>query len=157
MDWLFERIKSFLKIVVDENQECARLVADSERFRVETKTNKMQNLLRTSLKTAIRDLREIKADKSVSMLLGQGFTIAVKGSILTIIKRDGGWSFHGSWNRGAHYWTQEVATKGAAELQPHTPLDLEVIHYNDIRDRHEKAVREMVCTLFKHRHNPALA
>jgi hypothetical protein len=109
--------------------------------------------IKEMLRLYLRDLREIKANKSVPCLLGEGFTIAIKGSPQTIIKRDGGYAFHGSWNRGAIYWRQEVAEKGMAELQPNTPLDLEVIHYNDIRDRHEKVARDMVCTLFKHRHH----
>ena len=117
----------------------------------------MQNIHRASLKNFISDLREIKANKSVSMLLGQGFTLAVKGQISTISRQGGGFNFSGTWNRGVSYWTQEVATKGAEQLRSSLPFEIEVIHHNDIRDRHEKVAREMVCTLFKHRHNISLA
>ena len=117
----------------------------------------MQNIHRTSLKNFINDLREIKRNKSVSCLLGQGHTIAVKGQISTISRQSGGFNFSGTWNRGVSYWTREVATKGAEQLRSSLPFEIEVIHHNDIRDRHEKVAREMVCTLFKNRHNIALA
>ena len=117
----------------------------------------MKSIIRTSLKNFIRDLREIRNNKSVPVLLGQGYTIAVKGRISTISRQGEGFNFSGTWNRGASYWTREVATKGAEQLRSSLPFEIEVIHHNDIRDRHEKVAREMVCTTFKHRHNISLA
>lgn len=110
-------------------------------------------MIRQHLKNMIRDLREIKANKSVPCLLGQGFTIAVKGSTNTIQRIDGGFNFGGTWNRRTSYWTREVAQKGLAQLQ--TPLELEVIHHNDIRDRHEVEARQFVSTFFKFRNQAA--
>jgi hypothetical protein len=98
----------------------------------------VKNIFRQSIKNLIRDLREIRRDKSVPCLLGQGYTIAVKGSISTIYRQSGGFiKFTGTWNRGVSYWTQETATKGAAQLRSSLPFEIEVIHHNDIRDRHE--------------------
>jgi hypothetical protein len=112
----------------------------------------MKNFIRNHIKTLIGDLREIRANKSVPVLLGQGYTIAIKGQISTIQRQDGGFNFIGTWNRGASYWTRERAEKGAAQLQPGLPFELEVIHHNDIRDRHEAVALEFVKSYFPHRH-----
>jgi hypothetical protein len=112
----------------------------------------MKNI-RSYIKTLISDLREIKRNKSVSCLLGQGHTIAVKGQISTISRQGGGFNFSGSWNRGASYWTEEVAAKGAAQLRSSLPFEIEVIHHNDIRDRHEAFAKDSLCSFFKHRNS----
>jgi hypothetical protein len=109
----------------------------------------MKNLIRQHLKTVIRDLREIRNNKSVPVLLGQGYTIAVKGQISTIQRVGKGFNFVGTWNRGASYWTREVAEKGLAQLD--VPLQLEVIHHNDIRDRHEAYALNYIKSFFPHR------
>ena len=111
----------------------------------------MKNQIRQILKTCIRDIRETRSNRSVPCLMGEGFTIAIKGRSQTIQKNDQGYSFFGMWNRGAIYWKQETAIAGMNELQGSVPFELEVIHYNQIRDRHEENAREMVCSLFKSR------
>jgi len=113
----------------------------------------MKTMIRQHLKTMIRDLREIRNNKSVSCLMGQGYTIALKGGIQTIQRKDGGFNFVGTWNRGASYWTREVAEKGLAQLD--VPLELEVIHHNDIRDRHEVHAKQFVSSFFKFRNQAA--
>lgn len=113
------------------------------------------NIIRTSLKNSIRDLREIRNDKSVPILLGQGYTLAVKGQISTISRQGAGFNFSGTWNRGVSYWTKEVAAKGAEQLRASLPFEIEVIHHNDIRDRHEAVALELVKTLFRNRNKIA--
>jgi len=98
----------------------------------------MKNQIRQILKTCIRDIRETRSNRSVPCLMGCGFTIAIKGRTQTIQKNDQGYSFFGMWNRGAIYWKQETAIAGMNELQGSVPFDLEVIHYNEIRDRTKK-------------------
>jgi len=112
----------------------------------------MKNI-RSYIKTLIRDLREIKNNKSVSCLLGQGHTIAVKDGISTISRQGNGFNFSGTWNRGVSYWTEEVANKGAAQLRTYLPFEIEVIHHNDIRNRHEVFAKNALCSLFKHRNS----
>jgi hypothetical protein len=116
------------------------------------KINTVKNI-RSYIKTLISDLREIKRNKSVSCLFGQGHTIAVKGGISTISRQGKGFNFSGSWNRGVSYWTEEVATKGAAQLRSSLPFEIEVIHHNDIRDRHEAFAKNAICSFFKHRNS----
>jgi hypothetical protein len=117
------------------------------------KTKKVKNIFRKSIKTLISDLREIRRDKSVPCLLGEGYTIAVKGSISTISRQGDGFNFTGTWNRGVSYWTQETATKGAAQLRSSLPFEIEVIHHNDIRDRHEAFALSTLPAVFKLRNS----
>jgi hypothetical protein len=149
--------KIFLKIILDnpsglDNVESIEGNPPTNKTQ-NRKTKKVKTFIRKNLKTLINDLREIKANKSVPVLLGQGFTIAVKGQIQTINRQDGGFNFIGTWNRGASYWTREKAEKRLAQLQPHVQLDLEVIHYNDIRDRHEVFAKSAVSSYFKIRNH----
>jgi len=113
----------------------------------------VKNIFRQSIKTLINDLREIRRNKSVPCLLGEGYTIAIKGTISTISRQGGGFNFSGTWNRGVSYWTQEAATKGAEQLRSSLPFEIEVIHHNDIRDRHEASATNILPVVLKLRNS----
>jgi hypothetical protein len=115
----------------------------------------MKNQIKSLIKTYVRDIRETRSNRSVPCIMGSGFTIAIKGRTQSIEKREGGYSFLAMWNRNSIYWTKKTAIAGMKELQPRVPFDLEVIHYNDLRDRHEKVASEMLCSLFKVRNQIA--
>jgi hypothetical protein len=117
------------------------------------KPKKVKNTFRESIKNLIRDLREIRRNKSVPCLLGEGYTIAIKGTISTISRQGSGFNFSGTWNRGVSYWNQETAIKGAEQLRPHLPFEIEVIHHNDIRDRHEASAINILPTVLKLRNS----
>ncbi len=108
-------------------------------------------IIRESIKAAIENIRETRANRSVPCLMGYGWTIAVKGQTTCIEKREGGFSFFGMWNRRSVYWKQETALAGMREIQPNVPFELEVIHHNDLRDRHEQVSTDIVKTFFQNR------
>lgn len=83
--------------------------------------------------------------------MGCGWTIAVKGQTTCIEERGEGYSFFGMWNRRSIYWKQETAIAGMREIQPKVPFELEVIHHNTLRDRHEQVSTDIVKTFFRHR------
>jgi hypothetical protein len=113
----------------------------------------VKNIFRQSIKSLIRDIREIRRNKSVPCLLGEGYTIAIKGTISTISRQSNGFNFSGTWNRGTSYWTQEAATKGAEQLRSSLPFEIEVIHHNDIRDRHEASAINILPAVLKLRNS----
>jgi hypothetical protein len=51
------------------------------------------------------------------------------------------------------YWTQEAATKGAEQLRSSLPFEIEVIHHNDIRDRHEASATNILPVVLKLRNS----
>jgi hypothetical protein len=112
-----------------------------------------KKLIRESIKSAIENIREARANRSVPCLMGCGWTIAVKGQTTCIEERGGGYSFFGMWNRRSIYWKQETALAGMREIQLKVPFELEVIHHNILRDRHEQVSTDIVKTFFRHRND----
>jgi hypothetical protein len=107
------------------------------------------NIRRQALRSFIRDIRECRIDQSIPMMVGQGYTIAVKSTGSAIARKQevapGAYNFEGSWNRKTSYWTQQDAAKIAAKLRVSRPeLELEVVHRNDLRDRTLATALQMV-------------
>ena len=84
------------------------------------------------------------------MVVGYGFTIAIKDSFSAICQIDDGYNFMATWNRKSTFWTKSVATKNLAEIQAQRPeLKLEVVHQNDLRDRTEAHAASTINSFFK--------
>ncbi len=101
----------------------------------------MKAIIRDSIKQAAKDLREIRRNKSCSILLGAGYTIAIAGSFCSIrpMESNTAYNFTASWNRGSIFWSEQSANNKLNKLIAQRPeLKLEVVHQNDLRDRHEK-------------------
>lgn len=101
----------------------------------------MKTIIRDSIKQAAKDLREIRRNKSCSILLGAGYTIAIAGSFCSIRPMDSNtaYNFTASWNHGSIFWSEKSASIKLNKLREQRPeLKLEVVHQNDLRDRHEK-------------------
>jgi hypothetical protein len=100
-------------------------------------------IIRDSIKTAVKDLREIRRSKSCSILMGYGHTVAVKDTFSSIRQwvegADSAYNFTATWNRRSTFWSEVGATKNLDRLRKQRPeLKLEVIHHDDLRSRHEK-------------------
>lgn len=119
-------------------------------------TSKISSInLRNVIKSLVEQVRECRVDRSIPMIVGQGFTIAKKGDLCSIVREKEGFSFRGTWNRESSYWTKEDATKVAAAIagsvKDRTGWELEVIHRNDLRDRHEKGYMATIKSVWKMR------
>lgn len=116
--------------------------------------NEIKSTIRQSLRSFIRNVRECRRDASVPMIIGEGYTIAVKSTGSAIARVEGGWNFSGTWNRRTSYWNKQDAWQVAAKLRESRPeLELEVIHRNDLRDRTLATALKMVPSLWRIRHN----
>lgn len=115
------------------------------------------------LRSVIHDLanqvRECRTDRSIPMLIGQGYCIAKAGSISSLARvkgQPGSFNFVGSWNRSTSYWDKKTAQKVLESVAPDVKArngwELEVIHRNDLRDRHEESYLATLRMLFKGRH-----
>jgi hypothetical protein len=105
-----------------------------------------QTETRRVIRTLLDLARECRRNRSIPALLGQGWTIAVRGTG-NLIEQHGGnrVSFFGMWNRRTTYWTQEDARRALDFYAPHFPhLDLELVHHNEARDRTEKATLDVL-------------
>jgi hypothetical protein len=104
----------------------------------------MNQLIRDSIKTSIRDLREIRRSKSCSALMGYGHTVAVKNTFCSIRQwvdgeSNNAYNFTATWNHRSTFWSKLGATKNLDKLRKQRPeLQLEVIHHDELRSRHEK-------------------
>lgn len=128
-------------------------MALSEKHNTPNNTMKT-NVTRTVIKGYINDLREIRADKRIPCLFGQGHTVALKNgntAVRIIDRTSGKLDLMGRWNRDTSYWTQDTAHNVMVNLSKQVDLDLEVIHRNDLRDRSEQTALRMIPILWKMR------
>ena len=136
-------------------REWLQIEATTAETKTKNQNDKMNSFIRQHIKTMISDIRETRANRSVPCLMGCGWTIAMKGQTTCIEKVDGGYSFLGMWNRRSVYWEKKTALAGMREIQPKVPFELEVIHHNDLRDRHEGRAIDFVKNFFPHRNKVA--
>ena len=112
------------------------------------------NVTRSVIRGYISDLREIRADKRIPCLFGQGYTVVTRNgntAVRIIDRTSGKCDLMGRWNRDTSFWSLEGATRVHADLSKRTPLELEVIHKNDLRDRSEQTALRMIPILWKMR------
>lgn len=117
-----------------------------------TETTEFKAFNRRMIRHYVEDLREVRADKKHPTLYARGYTVAVKGSPNAVRVADlakGACDFLGTWNRETSYWSMEAATRVHADLSKRTPLELEVVHRNVLRDRAEKSAEAVLPVLFK--------
>lgn len=100
-------------------------------------------LIRDLIKTAVKDLREIRSSKSCTTLMGYGHTVALKDSFCSLRQwvegADSAYNFTATWNRHSIFWSEAGAIKNLERISKQRPeLEFEVVHQNDLRDRHEK-------------------
>jgi hypothetical protein len=107
---------------------------------------------RQVLKSCIQDVRSTRADRRIPCLVSHGYTVAVQGrsnSINILNEATGEFNFTGSWNRQTVYYTQQRAEQVLAAIADKTPLKLEIVHRNELRDRTEAEALGLLPIVFK--------
>jgi hypothetical protein len=103
------------------------------------------------LKLMIDEAKSARVDRSIPCLLGEGYTIAQKGRASCLTTHGKMWKFVGAWNN-AIYFTRERAEKVLAKISDQLPFEVEIIHYNEARDRMERVALELIKTVWPKRH-----
>jgi hypothetical protein len=109
---------------------------------------------RQVLKSCIQDVRSTRADRRIPCLVSHGYTVAVQNrsnAIHILNDKTGEFNFTGSWNRSTSYYTQQRAEQVLAAIADKTPLKLEIVHRNELRDRTEADAINLLPIVFKMR------
>jgi hypothetical protein len=125
-------------------------------------TTKIEINQRKSLKDLIKDLKQVRSSQSVSCIMGKGWTVVRKGTHdqINVIKKDDGngkchYNWAAKWNSKSTYWTKEDALKTAKNLMTGScDHELEVKHYNDLRDHHGVMTEAMIKLYYTRRNEP---
>lgn len=107
-----------------------------------------ESIIRSTLRSFIKSAREARQDREIKMLIGEGYTIAIRDSVSCLSLQGKGYNFGGTWNRQTVYYTESKAHEILAALSDHPHFHkLEVIHRNDLRNRTERTALKMICKL----------
>jgi hypothetical protein len=117
----------------------------------------MKKHIRTAIRSAVKTIREARADRSIPALMGYGWTVAIRDSNSCLsLEAGNGYSFAGSWNRKSVFYTKTAATRILFDLRQSRPeLSLVVAHHNDLRDRQEQSALECLAACLLHRNSAA--
>ena len=109
------------------------------------------------IKTLVQQIRDCRRDRSVPILLGQGFTVALQDHPACAARVEGGWNFSGTWNCGTSYWDRAQAELALGVFKTQKPaLKLRVAHRNTLRDEAESVATDTIRRLLSIRHDPVI-
>jgi hypothetical protein len=103
------------------------------------------------LKDMIDHAKSARVDRSIPCLLGEGYTIAIKDQTSCLTTHGKAWKFIGCWN-SAVYFTRQRAEQVLAKVSGQLPFEVEIIHYNEARNRMERLALEVIKLMWRKRH-----
>lgn len=113
--------------------------------------------LNDTIKALVEQIRECRNDRSIPVLLGQGYAVSVKDYPACAARVSGGWNFSGTWNRATSYWDQSKAEAAMKAFSADRPeMKLRIAHRNTLRDECEKNATATLQRLLKLRHCDAV-
>lgn len=112
----------------------------------------VQLTIQSTIQTLIKTLRDIKNDKSVSILTSHNRVVRKKdeGGINCLTRTEGGFNYFGFWNTASR-WTPEAAERIAKELSK-GGVEHESIFYGTLRDEVEEFATFNLKSLLAIRH-----